>query len=104
MAKYVSVNVHKMPRLVLNTNVNKLTIYKNPNQSISSIPSFEIAEYRFDDLVIHPFKNCVGLILPFQIVKDDPLHMIFESNVIQPCSDDVCALMKYGVRSNPPNQ
>lgn len=95
MAKYVAGNIHKMPRLVLNA--NKLTIYKTV--SSSPRPSFEIVEYKFDDLVIHPFKNSVGLILPFQIVKDDPLHIVFESNVIQPCSDDVCALMKYGVRS-----
>lgn len=99
-AKYVASKIHKMPRLVLNTDVNQLTIYKNSNLQLVQ-PSFDIVEYMFDDLVIHPFKNCVGLILPLHIIKEDELHFVFESIIIHPCSDDVCAMMKYGIRNDP---
>jgi hypothetical protein len=95
LATHVAGNIHKMPRLVLNSNLKELTIYKQGHRAGHI---FEVVEYKFDDLVIHPFKDCVGLVLPTHIVKEDYLHFKFETDVIQPCSEDVCALIKYGVR------
>lgn len=92
-----------MPRLVLNTNDHHLTIYKKSRQLIQKSggcgESFDISEHMFDDLVMHPFTNCVGLVLPMDVIKDDSLHFLFEADIIQPCSEDVCALIKYGVRN-----
>lgn len=103
VAEHVANHLHRMPRLVLNTDTNHLTIYKSTRAIVNcnTINPFVITEYMFDDLVLHPFQNCLGLVLPIEIIKDDPMHFVFQSNIIQPCSEDVCAMIKYGVRSGP---
>jgi len=98
-AAHVANHLHKMPRLVLNDNINILTIYKTNQALANNHDTFDVTEYMFDDLVIHPFKNCVGLIMPFDLIKDDSSHFVFQTDIIQPCSEDVCALVKYGVRN-----
>jgi hypothetical protein len=64
----------------------ELSIPKNKNNIIVEDPYY-IEDLRFDEFLMYPFQKCLGVIMPFEIYREDEDRYIFLSQVIDPCEN-----------------
>jgi hypothetical protein len=63
---------------------SEATLFIPKNNSKTIIDSYYINVINFDDFIIYPYTNNIGIIIPYFQVTQDDNEFVFKSHVIDP--------------------
>jgi hypothetical protein len=73
----------------------RLTIDKNSGNDCAVC---DVHNVNFQEFLMYPFDKCLGIVLPFKLLEETRQQYVFLSWIVDPCDEETCGLLKYGVR------
>lgn len=98
VANKVGRQLHVYPQLScrrISDRTARLTIDKNVGDHCTLC---EVYSVNFQEFLMYPFDKCLGIVLPFKLLEETRQQYVFLSWIVDPCDEETCGLLKYGVR------